>query len=210
MRMFSTALRHLGTRPHIDLYPEPLRARIDELNEWIYRDICNGAYKAGFTGLQDAYERAYITYFRGLERVDAILAGSRYLAGEAVTEADLRLFPTVFRHDPVYYTRFRLNHAFIRGYRHLWRWLCDMYALPGVAEASPLEHMKQVGHAAPHMMPAMNTLIAHVQGYFGRTEAGLVPVGPPGYPELYKHPEAYFSEPAPPVGDISSAPNPAA
>lgn len=88
----------VGTRPHIDLYPEPLRARIDELNAWIYADVCNGAYKAGFTGLQDAYERAYVAYFRGFERLNAILADSRFLCGESVTEADLRLFPTVFRH----------------------------------------------------------------------------------------------------------------
>lgn len=182
MRMFATALRPLGTRPHIDLYPEPLRARIDELNAWIYVDVCNGAYKAGFTGLQDAYERAYVAYFRGFERVNAILAGSRFLCGDALTEADLRLFPTVFRHDPVYYVRFKLSHSLVRGYRHLWRWLCDVYAVPGVAEASPLAHM--------------------MQGYFGRTEAGLVPLGPPGYPELYTRPDAFFAEPAPPIGDL--------
>lgn len=92
MRMMITAMRHLGTRP-LDLYPEALRPQIDELNAWIYTDVCNGAYKAGFTGSQDAYEKAYLTYFRGFERLDSILAGSRFLCGEAVTEADL---PIIF------------------------------------------------------------------------------------------------------------------
>jgi putative glutathione S-transferase len=79
----------------------------------------------------------------------------------------------------IYYLRFKLNHSLVRGYRHLWRWLCDVYALPGIAEASPLDQMKQ--------------------GYFGRTDDGKIPLGPPGYPELYTQPGAFFPEGALPV-----------
>lgn len=115
--------------------------------------------------------------------------------------------------DPVYYVRFKLSHSLVRGYRHLWRWLCDVYAVPGVAEASPLAHMKQVGErmGARGSQSALEAHTSHrtacphhprAQGYFGRTEAGLVPLGPPGYPELYTRPDAFFAEPAPPIGDL--------
>lgn len=117
------------------------------------------------------YEAAYTTYFAALDRLEGILTTKRFLTGEAVTEADLRLFPTLFRHDPVYYNRFKLNAAFLWQYPQLWRWMGDMMAIEGmdaVSNAGYLAHCKQ--------------------GYFGRTGNGTIPVGPRGYPECYKDP----------------------
>jgi putative glutathione S-transferase len=146
------------TSVQLDLYPEPLRPQIDRLNAWIYADVNNGAYKAGFTASQQAYERAYARFFAALDRLDAMLEDSRFLLGDEICEADLRLFPTMFRFDHVYYTRMRLNQRMVRDYRHLHRWLRDMVHYPGVAEASNLDHCKK--------------------GYFGRTGNNIVPLGP--------------------------------
>ena len=96
--------------------------------------------------------------------MDALLVDRKFLCGDAPTEADVRLFPTIFRHDPIYFNRMKLNKALIADYPHLWRWMCDFYALPGVKEESPLRQMKQ--------------------GYFGRTGNSTIPIGPEGYPEL--------------------------
>lgn len=145
-------------RADLVLYPEPLRAEIDELNAWIYTDINNGAYKGGFASSQGAYESAYHRFFAALERLDRRLRDRRFLTGDALTEADVRLFPTIFRFDHVYYTRFRLNARMVREYVDLHRWLRDVYHQPGVAEASNLEHCKR--------------------GYFGRTGNNIVPAGP--------------------------------
>ena len=96
---------------------------------------------------------------------------ARSMAGTFV-EADLRLFPTLYRHDPVYYLRMKLNGAKILDFPHLWRWLCRVYALPGVQCSSLLDHCRQ--------------------GYFGRTWNRTVPLGPfrpKPYPEAYGHPE---------------------
>jgi putative glutathione S-transferase len=82
------------------LYPDSLRVTIEELNESIYQKINNGAYKAGFSSNQQVYQEAYARYFSELDRLDELLARSRFLTGDSVTEADVRLFPTVFRHDP--------------------------------------------------------------------------------------------------------------
>ncbi len=159
-----------------DLYPEntELRDEIDALNELIYVRINNGAYKAGFSSNQQVYAEAYENYFDTLAKLESLLSsdGRPFLTGHQFTEADLRLFPTLFRHDPVYYVRMKLNGAKVLDYPHVWRWLCRVYSLPGVAESSSLDHCRQ--------------------GYFGRSWNGVVPRGPfrpMSYPRAYDHPE---------------------
>lgn len=151
-----------------------LRDEIDALNRLIYVAINNGAYKAGFSSDQAVYAAAYHAYFDALDQLEARLAedGRPFLTGDAFTEADLRLFPTLYRHDPVYYVRMKLNGARILDYPHLWRWLCRVHALPGVAGSGSLVHCRQ--------------------GYFGRSWNTVVPLGPRvpmPYPEAYDHPE---------------------
>ncbi|MBF9059827.1 glutathione S-transferase [Rhodobacterales bacterium HKCCSP123] len=156
------------------LYPDDpdLRAEIDALNELIYVTINNGAYKAGFSSDQAVYAAAYEAYFDTLAVLDARLSDGRpFLTGDRFTEADLRLFPTLYRHDPVYYLRMKLNGAKILDFPHLWRWLCRVHGLPGVAGSSSLDHCRQ--------------------GYFGRSWNNVVPRGPfkpMPYPQAYAHP----------------------
>ena len=162
-----------GERP--DLYPDvaDLRIEIDGLNKLIYTAINNGAYKAGFSADQLVYAAAFDAYFEALDQLERRLSDGRpFLTGESFTEADLRLFPTLYRHDPVYYVRMKLNGARILDYPHLWRWLCRVHAMPGVADSGSLIHCRQ--------------------GYFGRSWNGVVPLGPVTpmrYPEAYAHPE---------------------
>ncbi len=158
-----------------DLYPEDagLRSEIDALNERIYTAINNGAYKAGFSSDQAVYAQAFAAYFDALAALDAVLSDGRdFLTGAGFTEADLRLFPTLYRHDPVYFVRMKLNGARILHYPHLWGWLCRVHALPGVAQGDSLIHCRQ--------------------GYFGRSWNNVVPLGPFApmpYPQAYEHPE---------------------
>jgi putative glutathione S-transferase len=159
-----------------DLYPDDAAARteIDELNTRTYTAINNGAYKAGFSSDQSVYAAAFEAYFNELQQLESLLATDErlFLTGNEFTEADLRLFPTLYRHDPVYYIRMKLNAARILDYPYLWRWLCRVYALPGVAQSNSLEHCRQ--------------------GYFGRSWNNVVPLGPTHpmpYPEAYSHPE---------------------
>jgi len=159
-----------------DLYPTDslLRGEIDGLNEEIYTNINNGAYKAGFSSDQSVYASAFESYFETLASMEKRLASDDrpFLTGDTFTEADLRLFPTLYRHDPVYYVRMKLNGARILDYPNLWRWLCRVYALRGVAISSSLDHCRQ--------------------GYFGRSWNNVIPLGPlipMTYPKAYEHPE---------------------
>ncbi|MEO1481045.1 MAG: glutathione S-transferase C-terminal domain-containing protein [Myxococcota bacterium] len=174
VRMLNATAAALGADNPPDLYPAELRSEIDTLNESIYVRINNGAYKAGFSSDQGVYAAAFDAYFSELEALEARLGtGPRpYLTGDTFTEADLRLFPTLYRHDPVYMIRMKLNGARILDYPNLWRWLCRVHALPGIAESGSLVHCRQ--------------------GYFGRSGNNVVPRGPikpMPYPEAYHHPE---------------------
>jgi putative glutathione S-transferase len=180
IRMLDRHAGTLGGSPHgPTLVPDDpvLQSAVDALNERIYVTINNGAYKAGFSSDQAVYAQAYEAYFASLAFLDTLLSDGRaFLTGEAFSEVDLRLFPTLYRHDPVYYVRMKLNGARILDYPHLWRWLCRVYALDGVAAAGSLIHCRQ--------------------GYFGRSWNGVVPLGPQlpmRYPEAYWHPDLSLS-----------------
>jgi putative glutathione S-transferase len=159
-------------RPNLYPFDAELRAEIENWNDCIYNAINNGAYKAGFSSDQVIYAQAFKMYFATLDQLDDLLSDGRpFLTGASFTEADLRLFPTLYRHDPIYYVRMKLNGGRILDYPYLWRWMCRVYALDGVESAGSLIHREQ--------------------GYFGRAWNGVVPAGPfkpMAYPEAYEHP----------------------
>jgi len=158
LRMLDGAFGDLARRD-VTLVPAGFERDIDVINEITYQRINNGAYKAGFARSQQAYERAFARYFRALQWVEELLDGRDWLAGTPnLSEADLRLFPTVYRHDAVYYSRFKLNLHRLSAYPRLSAWLGRMMEVPGIAEASNMDHARN--------------------GYFGRTGNQIVPAGP--------------------------------
>ncbi|MEN0000221.1 MAG: glutathione S-transferase C-terminal domain-containing protein [Pseudomonadota bacterium] len=177
VRMLDAHASSLGSlsedRPRLAPDDPDLQPIIAALNERIYVTINNGAYKAGFSSSQQIYAEAFEAYFETLAYLEDLLSDGRaFLTGDAFNETDLRLFPTLYRHDPVYYVRMKLNGARILDYPHLWRWLCRVYAMEGVADAGSLLHCRQ--------------------GYFGRSWNGVVPLGPfhpAPYPEAYLRPD---------------------
>ncbi|HEX6020597.1 MAG TPA: glutathione S-transferase C-terminal domain-containing protein [Solirubrobacter sp.] len=126
-----------------DLHPEHLRAEIDELNEWIYSELQNGVYRAGFARTQEAYDEAFRGVFAALDRLEQLLADRRYLTGDQITLADWRLLPTLLRFDAVYHTHFRCNGARLVEYPNLLRYTTDLYRQPHVAETFALDEIKR-------------------------------------------------------------------
>ena len=142
IRMFNAAFDEWGDAS-VDLYPEDLRAEIDELGAWIYEDVNNGVYRAGFATTQEAYDRAYRALFDALPKLEARLAERRYLCGDRITEADWRLFVTLVRFDAVYHVHFRCNGARIVDFPNLWDYTRDLYQQPGVAETVAMDEIKR-------------------------------------------------------------------
>jgi putative glutathione S-transferase len=143
IRMLYTEFDEWSSNPGTTYYPEALRVTIDELNAWIYDSINNGVYKAGFATTQQAYDAAVKLVFDGIDRVEEILSTKEFLCGPEFTEADLRLFPTLVRFDPVYHTHFKCNKKTISSdYPHTLRWLRRVYQIDGIADTVNMEHIK--------------------------------------------------------------------
>ena len=143
LRMFDSEFAALakGSGNDVKLYPEALREEIDEVNAFIYPNVNNGVYRAGFATTQEAYDEAVREVFAALDVLDARLTDQRYLVGDAPTEADWRLFTTLVRFDPVYVGHFKCNLRRIEDYPALSEYLRDLYQTPGVAETVNLEHI---------------------------------------------------------------------
>ncbi len=141
--MLNSQFNDFANHPTLDLYPEALREQIDRWNDKIYHTVNNGVYRCGFAQTQEAYEKACNELFSTLDEIDVTLEKKRYLCGEKLTLADVRLFTTLFRFDVVYYGLFKCNQRRIQDYQNLGAYLRDIYQLPGVAETCDLESVKR-------------------------------------------------------------------
>jgi putative glutathione S-transferase len=142
IRMFTAAFDAVGAKPG-DFYPKDKREEIDAVNARVYDTLNNGVYKAGFATTQSAYEEAVIPLFDTLDWLEERLSQSRFLLGDHLTEADLRLFTTLVRFDAVYNGHFKCNIRRVMDYRNLWAYTRDLYQLPGVAATVNFQHIKR-------------------------------------------------------------------
>ncbi len=161
LRLLNTDFRPWASS-ELDLYPERHRAAIDRINSRVYDTLNNGVYKCGFASNQEAYLEAVQPLFETLDWLEAQLADRKWLLGDAFTEADIRLFTTAIRFDPVYYSHFKCSQRRLVDYPNLWRWTRDVYALPGVAQTVDIEHAKR----------------HYFQSHTSINPRGVVPIGP--------------------------------
>ncbi|MFB6376155.1 MAG: glutathione S-transferase family protein [Bradymonadaceae bacterium] len=152
IRMFNTAFDDYAD-PSPDFYPEQLRPEIDRINETVYEDVNNGVYKCGFAGSQEAYEQAFDALFQTLEALDHLLGRRRYLAGDQLTEADWRLFPTLARFDVAYYGAFKCNLHRLVEYPNIWPYAREMYQHPGIAPTVDFEIYKRGYYSSHEIVP---------------------------------------------------------
>jgi putative glutathione S-transferase len=126
-----------------DLYPVDLRGELDQLMAEIYTDVNNGVYACGFAAGQEAYEDAYLRLFTRLDLLERRLSESRYLVGDRITEADVRLFTTLVRFDAVYHGHFKCNRNKLTELPALWGYARDLYQTPGFGDTVDFEQIKR-------------------------------------------------------------------
>lgn len=124
------------------LYPAHLRAEIDEVNKRVYTEVNNGVYRCGFAGTQEAYDAAYERLFAALDWLEERLAGQRYLVGDTITEADVRLFTTLSRFDAVYHGHFKCNRTKLTEMPVLWAYARDLFQTPGFGDTTDFVQIK--------------------------------------------------------------------
>ncbi len=141
IRMFDREFDTLGARGPI-FCPPHLEEDIDAVNTFVYSRINNGVYKAGFATTQSAYEEAVSALFDALDTLEDRLRVNRYLIGDAITEADWRLFTTLVRFDPVYVGHFKCNVRRLVDYPNLWAYTRELYQVEGVGATVHMDHIK--------------------------------------------------------------------
>ena len=161
IRMFNSEFAALGAADH-DFYPETLRSEIDALNDRIYPTLNDGVYRTGFATTQEAYEEAVVPLFETLDDLEQRLATRRFLTGASITEADVRLWPTLLRFDLVYHYHFKCNLRRLRDYPNLWGYTRDLWQQPGWRDTTNLKHAKD------HYFQSHPTV----------NPTGVVPLGP--------------------------------
>ncbi len=145
-----------------DLYPEALRDEMDRLMRIVFGDVNNGVYRCGFAGTQDAYEKAYQRLFHRLDWLSERLEHQRFLMGDTITEADIRLFTTLVRFDPVYHSHFKCNRQKLSEMPVLWAYARDLFQTPGFGDTVDFDHIKR------HYYVVQRDI----------NPTGIVPVGP--------------------------------
>ncbi|GAA3456081.1 glutathione S-transferase C-terminal domain-containing protein [Dactylosporangium matsuzakiense] len=142
---FAQLTLDLSTEWGVDspLYPPAQRDEIDEVMQLVYRDVNNGVYRAGFAGSQEAYEAAYDRLFARLDWLSQRLSRQRYLVGDTITEADVRLFTTLVRFDAVYHGHFKCNRSKLSEMPVLWAYARDLFQTPGFGDTVDFDHIKQ-------------------------------------------------------------------
>ncbi|GJH04757.1 glutathione S-transferase family protein [Paraburkholderia terrae] len=161
IRMLNSAFDELGAEPG-DFYPPPLRAEIDAINARVYDTVNNGVYKSGFATTQPAYEEAVVPLFDTLDWLEHKLSTQRFLTGNRLTEADIRLFTTLIRFDAVYFGHFKCNLRRIADYPNLSAYTRDIYQHAGVARTVNFEHIKR----------------HYYESHRSVNPTGIVPLGP--------------------------------
>ena len=180
IRMFYDQFDDLLPQQYRDvkLYPEDLRSKIDEHNDWTYDKINNGVYKCGFATKQSAYENNLFPLFEALQKVESHLSASGpYYWGDKITESDIRLYTTIVRFDPVYVQHFKCNLTDIRsGFPNIHRWLRNLYwNVPAFKDSTQFEHIKRHYTVSHHQINPF----------------GITPVGPK--PDILKEGEEVAS-----------------
>ena len=125
-----------------DLWPVDLREEMEEVMERVFTEVNNGVYRCGFAGSQEAYDAAYERLWTALDWLEERLAGRRYLMGEQVTEADVRLFTTLVRFDAVYHGHFKCNRQKLTEMPVLWAYARDLFQTPGFGETVDFDQIK--------------------------------------------------------------------
>ncbi|HEY5786785.1 MAG TPA: glutathione S-transferase C-terminal domain-containing protein [Microlunatus sp.] len=173
-----------------DLYPEPLRDEIDTVNKRVFTEVNNGVYRCGFAGSQKAYDKAYERLFTALDWLSDRLTDQRYLVGDAITEADVRLFTTLARFDAVYHGHFKCNRQKLTELPVLWAYARDLFQTPGFGDTTDFSQIKRhyyVVHSDLNpsgIVPQGPDLASWLSPHFreqlgGRPFGDGIPPGPP-------------------------------
>ena len=142
-RMFNDAFNAIARNRDVNFFPKEIEEEHTKLCDFLYANVNNGVYKAGFATRQRPYEISCKRLFDALDEIEERLSKSRYLFDNRIVEADWRLFCTLVRFDVVYHGHFKCNVRRIIDYPNLQGYLMDLYQQPGIIDTVNFDHIKR-------------------------------------------------------------------
>lgn len=139
-----------------NLFPVELQTEIRKLNEILYVDVNHGVFSCGYAASQEVYEQNYYRLFNRLDWLEDRLKNRRFLFGDFITDADIRLFVTLVRFDIVFYPLFKCNRNRLVDFKNLWRYAKDLYQIPEFRETTSFEDIKTFAYVSPHYSVQFN------------------------------------------------------
>eukprot|EP01133_Synstelium_polycarpum_P002523 gene2523-2884_t len=149
LRIFNSQFNNIAKYPETDLYPAHLHQAIADMDDFIRPTINFGVYSIGSAKTQEEYETASSKFFAALDKVDDILSKSRYLVGDTITEADIKLFATIIRFDVAYYGIYKANYKMVKDYPHLGEYVKELYQNPMIRPTVNFDHIKKIYYLHP-------------------------------------------------------------
>lgn len=125
-----------------DLWPTHLREEMEEVMKRVFTEVNNGVYRCGFAGDQESYQDAYDRLWTAMDWLEDRLSSRRFLMGDAITEADVRLFTTLARFDAVYHGHFKANRVKLTEMPQLWGYARDLFQTAGFGETIDFAQIK--------------------------------------------------------------------
>ena len=147
-----------------DLYPEDIRAQIDETIEYVKVNV--NAYACGFARDQEHYEKGYKMFHDALDNLDERLSKTRFLDGDYLTLSDIHLFVALIRFYLNYHLIFGVNKKRLEDYPNLWDYTKEIYQIEAFYDYTKIEWIKKHYQLSPHMRAKLGNV------------NGLVGVGP--------------------------------
>ena len=133
-----------------DLWPDDVRDEMETVMKRVFTEVNNGVYRCGFAGSQETYEAAYDRLWTAMDWLEERLTDRRYLMGDAITEADVRLFTTLARFDPVYHGHFKCNRNKLTELPALWAYARDLFQTPGFGDTIDFAQIKKHYYVVHH------------------------------------------------------------
>lgn len=150
MAMFNVSFDAFAKNPGVDMYPPALRESIDDVMTWLYPNLSDGVYRAGFSPSELQTEKV-ANVFSALQRVEDLVTSQPYLCGATLTTADINAFCVLVRFDEVYHIHFKCATRRTRDYPNLWAYLKRLFALPGFGDETNMDHIK-MHYYSSHLM----------------------------------------------------------
>lgn len=139
---FSTQWKPFHREGAPDLLPADKLDEMWPVIKRVFTEVNNGVYRCGFAGSQESYDAAYARLWTAMDWLEERLSKQRYLMGGTITEADVRLFTTLARFDPVYHGHFKANRNKLDEMDNLWGYARDLFQTPGFGDTTDFVQIK--------------------------------------------------------------------